>query len=218
MYKVGFLKPRNKYDFFAEQLIGVDDFDVEICGFGYDELVEFDVFSYDVLVVGVEDIHMGDLEIFLDKIQLFFSGVVIAVDEKFSLKRRFIMYELGVTNYFYMPFKFDDFVSFLPWFVEKQLNLIRYKDVVLNIDNRTVIRGMECLSLKNMEFRLMKYLLQNKGKIMSKDRILEDVWDMNAMVSSKTVEVHMCRLRNKIDRGYEDKLLHTIPNTGYMLR
>lgn len=220
MYKVAFLKPELKYDFFAEYVSSVDTIDLEICNFNYDELVGFEPYQYNLIIIGLDEMHMSDIEMFLVNIELFYAGVVMVVDSSFSMQRKFVLNQLGVENYFYMPLEMEDFVCYLPWYMDQNIkkHLISYKDVVLNIDNRMISRGGIELKLKNMEFRLLKYLLLNKGKIMSKDTILSDVWDMNSLVSSKTVEVHMCRLRKKIDFNFDEKLLHTIPNTGYMLR
>jgi DNA-binding response OmpR family regulator len=220
MYKVAFLKPERKYDFFAEYISVVETIDLRVIEFNYSELSSFDVYEYDLVIIGVEKVHMSDIEIFLVNIELFFAGVVMMVDSEFSMQRKFMFNQLGVENYFYLPLEMSEFVCYLPWYMDQNAkkHIISYKDITLNIDNRMISRGGIELQLKNMEFRLLKYLLVNKGKIVSKDKIMTDVWDMNSLVNSKTVEVHMCRLRKKIDCNFDEKLLHTIPNTGYMLK
>lgn len=219
MYEVAFLKPLSGYDFFAEHLSCVEDLNIDIVKFNYTELSKFNAYNNDLIIIGLDDDNLADIEVFLKNVELFFSGVIIVVDHKFNMKNKFILSELGVENYFYLPISLDDFVSYLPWYINKTSEkVIKYKDIILNTDSRSIKRGGGWLSLKNMEFRLIRYLMLNKCKIISKDRILSEVWDMNSLICSKTVEVHMCRLRNKIDRDFEDKLLHTIPNTGYMLK
>jgi DNA-binding response OmpR family regulator len=219
MYEVAFLKPFCGYDFFAEHLSCVEGLNIDIVKFNYTELSKFNVYDNDLIIIGLDEDNLADIEIFLKNIDLFFSGVILVVDLKFNMKNKFILSELGINNYFYLPISIEDFVSYLPWYIDKNSeNVIKYKDITLNMDSRSIQRGGGWLTLKNMEFRLIRYLMLNKCKILSKDRILSEVWDMNSLISSKTVEVHMCRLRNKIDRDFDDKLLHTIPNTGYMLK
>ena len=220
MYEVAFLRASKMYDFLVEKIQKIDDMKLDVVNFSYDELSEFNVYKYDLVIISLNESVLKDVEIFLNNIQLFFDGVIMVIDEEFSFQRKFIFNQLGVENYFYLPICVDDFVFYLPWYLNKKNedNVMSYKGICLNLDDRTLRRGETVLGLKNMEFRLLKYLLVNKGKVLSKDRIMEDVWDMNSIVNSKTVEVHICRLRKKMEIEEEEKLLHTIPNTGYMLK
>lgn len=94
-------------------------------------------------------------------------------------------------------------------------NEIRYKDLVLDMHKRTVCRANRCLKLRNKEFDLLRYLLQNHGVVLSKSRILEAVWDMNALTNTTTVESHVSSLRRKLDMDFEERLLHTVHCVGY---
>lgn len=220
MLKVCFIKSATKFKSVENVLQDISDIELSCFNMTYDEFSKVDFYKFDVVVFGSSRDYMKDIEMCILNLDLLYDGVVMVIDEEFSFSNKLIFKELGCEFYFYLPLNLYDFSRYFLWFINQILrgNKIEYKDLSLNLDERTFQRGSNILKLKNMEFRLLKYLLKNRGKVISKERILEEVWDMNSLISSKTVEVHMCRLRKKIDFEFDNKLLHTIPNTGYMLR
>lgn len=223
MYKVGFLKCSNQFDQFLDGFnANADRFDYSVTSYNFDleDAFDIDFNEFDIFFVTVDLINYADLEIYITNLRYCFNGVLIVLDVEFNKRRKFILNQLGVDLYFFLPIKEFSFVRFFPWMLRnsgKSRNII-YEDICLDLDTRSLVRGKKKYFLKNMEFRLMEYLMKNNSKILSKIQIMEDVWDMNAFTNSKTLEVHICKLRQKIDRDFDRKLLHTIPNTGYMLK
>ena len=83
---------------------------------------------------------------------------------------------------------------------------------------RQVHRGNERIDLSSREFSLLEYLARNAGHVLSRTMILEKVWDMNQDPMTNVVDVHINRLRKKIDHGFSKPLIHTIRGVGYVLR
>jgi two-component system copper resistance phosphate regulon response regulator CusR len=81
-----------------------------------------------------------------------------------------------------------------------------------------VARGEQSISLTGKEYALLEYFMRNQGRILTETQIIEHVWDMNYDSLANTVNVYIHHLRNKIDRGHERKLLHTIRGMGYVLK
>lgn len=90
----------------------------------------------------------------------------------------------------------------------------------LNIDNlsKIVKRGDETILLTAKEFKLLHYLARNNGNILSREQILENVWNINFDMSTNVVDVYINYLRKKIDRPYPNKLIHTIKGLGYVVK
>ena len=79
-------------------------------------------------------------------------------------------------------------------------------------------RGKQTIPLQPREFRLLEYLMKNAGKVVTRTMLLENVWDYHFDPQTNVIDVHMSRLRSKIDKGHANPLLHTIRGSGYMIR
>ena len=91
-------------------------------------------------------------------------------------------------------------------------------DLTLDRLSRKVARAGEEIALQPREFRLLEYLMQNAGKVVTRTMLLEHVWDYHFDPQTNVIDVHMSRLRAKIDRDFDAPLLHTVRGAGYMLR
>ncbi|MGN6100246.1 MAG: winged helix-turn-helix domain-containing protein [Devosia sp.] len=91
-------------------------------------------------------------------------------------------------------------------------------DLVLDRLSRKVERGGEPILLQPREFRLLEYLMKHAGKVVTRTMLLENVWDYHFDPQTNVIDVHMSRLRSKIDRGFKTPLLQTIRGAGYMIR
>jgi len=85
------------------------------------------------------------------------------------------------------------------------------------VDKHKVFRGKYLMDLQPLEFSLLEYLMRNDGKVVTKTMIMEHVWDYNFDPQTNVVEARISHLRNKIDRNFSDKLIHTIRGVGYIL-
>ena len=95
-----------------------------------------------------------------------------------------------------------------------------YQVAGLSLDrlSRTVERDGETVLLQPREFRLLEYLMKNAGKVVTRTMLLENVWDYHFDPQTNVIDVHMSRLRSKIDKGHATPLLHTVRGAGYMIR
>ena len=88
----------------------------------------------------------------------------------------------------------------------------------MNLISREVVRAGQKVELQPLEFSLLEYLLRNAGRVVSKTMIMEHVWDYNFNPQTNVVEARICYLRDKIDKNFDTKLIHTVRGVGYALR
>ena len=90
-------------------------------------------------------------------------------------------------------------------------------DLILDRLSRKVTRGGQAIALQPREFRLLEYLMKNAGQIVTRTMLLEKVWDYHFDPQTNVIDVHISRLRAKIDKGFDKPLLHTVRGAGYMI-
>ena len=91
-------------------------------------------------------------------------------------------------------------------------------DLVLDRLSHRVTRGGEAITLQPREFRLLEYLMKHAGQVVTRTMLLENVWDYHFDPQTNVIDVHISRLRSKIDKGFTPQLLHTVRGAGYMIR
>jgi two-component system OmpR family response regulator len=95
---------------------------------------------------------------------------------------------------------------------------LRAADLEIDLIRRTVRRAGKVIELQPQEFKLLEYMMRNTGRLVTRNMLLENVWELNFDPRTNIVETHMSRLRGKMDRGFENELIHTIRGNGYILR
>lgn len=101
---------------------------------------------------------------------------------------------------------------------EKALTTLAVADLELDLTARTVRRGGKPIDLKPKEFALLEYFMRHAGQVVTRTMLLERVWDYAFDPQTNVIDVHVSRLRGKIDKDFEKPLLHTVRGAGYMLR
>lgn len=130
--------------------------------------------------------------------------------------------ELGGDDYMAKPFSFTELMARINAILRRKTSsqdrtLLSYADLSMDLLARKVTRGNERIDLQPQEFMLLEYLLRNAGKVVSRTMIIEHVWEYNFDPKTNIVETRMCRLREKIDKPFERKLIQTLRGFGYVL-
>jgi two-component system OmpR family response regulator len=148
---------------------------------------------------------------------------VLILSAKHSVEDRVKGLQTGSDDYLTKPFAFSELLARIHALIRRGSNLsdpklLEIADLKVNLLTHEVTRNNEKIELQPREYVLLVYLLRNKGKIVSKTMIMEHVWDYNFDPQTNVVEARVCRLRDKIDRAFDIKLIHTIRGVGYAIK
>jgi len=148
---------------------------------------------------------------------------VIILSAKSSVDDRVRGLQTGGDDYLTKPFAFSELLARVQALIRRAGGLseptrLNVGDLSMNLLSREVTRRGKKIELQPLEFSLLDYLMRNAGRVVSKTMIMEHVWDYNFDPQTNVVEARISRLRDKIDRGFEKKLIQTIRGVGYVLR
>lgn len=141
-----------------------------------------------------------------------------------ELQDKMDAFNLGADDYIVKPFHFDELIARIKVFLKRSESLqdamekVEVADMYIDLKNKTVVRSGKVINLTAKEFALLLLLARNKGKVISKQEILEKVWDLSFDTGTNTIEVYISFLRNKIDKPFHTKLIHTKPGFGYYVQ
>ncbi len=130
----------------------------------------------------------------------------------------------GADDYIVKPFDFEELLARVKAMMNRMrkkstpVNYLKCADLKLNLDTKEVYRGDKMLTLTAKEFALLEYFMKNRNRVISKEEIAQNVWDIHFDTGTNIVEVYVSYLRNKIDKDFEDKYLHTRKGLGYIFR
>lgn len=132
-------------------------------------------------------------------------------------------FNIGADDYIVKPFHFVELFARVKVFLKRaelpsDTEKIIIEDMEINFTNKTVVRNGTSINLTAKEFTLLVLLARNKERVISKQEILEKVWDLNFDTGTNTIEVYISFLRNKIDKPFDHKLIHTKPGFGYYIK
>jgi two-component system OmpR family response regulator len=144
---------------------------------------------------------------------------VIILSAKASIDDRVKGLQTGSDDYLTKPFSFSE----LQALIRRASGLseptrLTVGDLSMNFLTREVRRGERKIQLQPIEFSLLEYLMRSAGRVVSKIMIMEHVWDYNFDPQTNVVEARISRLRDKIDRDFDKKLIHTVRGVGYVLK
>ncbi|NWJ50266.1 MAG: response regulator transcription factor [Bacteroidetes bacterium] len=131
--------------------------------------------------------------------------------------------EIGADDYLTKPFMFDELIARINVVLRRKgmgytAKIYEFADLTLNTETMIVTRSGKNISLTTKEFRLLELLMANQLRVLSRTHIIENVWDANIDMNTNVVEVYINYLRNKVDKGFQVKLIHTVIGMGYVLK
>jgi len=179
----------------------------------------FDVLVLDrMLPGGVDGVRLVEtLRTQGNRTPVLFLSALSAVDERVrGLKA-------GGDDYLPKPFAFAEMLARVEALARRPAGdapatQLRVADLEMDLLARRVMRGGKRIDVQPREFRLLEQLLRHAGQVVTRTMLLEKVWDYHFDPQTNVIDVHVSRLRQKVDKGFEKPLIHTVRNAGYMIR
>ena len=179
--------------------------------------------SYDALII---DIMLPEMDGFslIRRIRKHKNNTpIIVLSARGRVDDRVKGLEAGADDYLTKPFAFSELLARIQALIRRAGNVtdpvvLTCSDLKMDILKRRVFRGDDSIDLQPLEFSLLEYLLRNKNRVVSKTMIMEHVWHYNFDPMTNVVEARICRLRDKVDKDYPNRLIHTMRGAGYVIR
>jgi len=179
--------------------------------------------DYDAAVIDIMLPVLDGLSLIQEVRQQRVNTPVIVLSAKRSVDDRIRGLQAGGDDYLTKPFAFSELLARVQALIrrgkgESEPVKLNFEDLSLNLLTREVTRGEVYIDLQPREFALLEYLLRNAERVVSRTMIMEHVWGYNFDPQTNVVEARMCRLRDKVDKPFETKLIHTVRGIGYVLK
>lgn len=183
---------------------------------GFDE-------PYDVMIVDIMLPEMDGISLIKKLREQKNNTPVIILSARDRVDDRVNGLQAGADDYLTKPFAFSELLARIQALIRRAGNImdpvnLSYADLSIDILKRQVKRDNKPIEVQPLEFSLLEYLLRNKERVVSKTMIMEHVWNYNFDPMTNVVEARICRLRDKIDKNFEPKLIHTVRGAGYVLK
>ena len=150
------------------------------------------------------------------------STPVIMLTAKDSLDDKILGLDSGADDYIVKPFEFDELLARMRVLMRRNYgfatNIIQVDDVVLDISKKLVTRSGKSISLTGKEYEVLEYLFKNKQGIISREQILNHVWDYDYEGASNIIDVIIKNIRKKLDVGSQKPIIHTKRGLGYFVK
>lgn len=199
-----------------------EHYSVDACFDGKEALEYLRSAEYDAAVLDIMMPVMDGLEV-LKRIRTEKPDLpVLLLTARDSVDDRVRGLDAGADDYLVKPFAFEELLARIRVLLRKTSHtsesLIQVGDLEIHTDTHQVRRGDREIKLSGKEYALLRYMAQNKGVVLSRDRLEEHLWNFDYAGGSNVIDVYIRYLRRKIDEGQQEKLIHTVRGAGYVLR
>lgn len=208
---------------FLEKGLKEAGFAVDVRGDGQVGLEMALTLSYDAAIVDLMLPKMDGLAVIETMRAKSVNTPVLILSAKQSVDDRILGLQRGGDDYMVKPFSFSELLARVHALIRRdkkntQPMLLRVGELEMDLLKHEIYRNGEKIELPAKEYGLLEYMMRNPGIVLSKTAILERVYDYSFDPQTNVVDVLVCRLRNKIDKDFEDKMIHTVRGMGYVLK
>ncbi|MGD2089363.1 MAG: response regulator transcription factor [Candidatus Aminicenantes bacterium] len=207
----GFLKKGLKEEHYA----------VDVCYDGEDALFQAQVNQYDLIILDVMLPKRNGFSVCKAIREEGILSPILMLTARDQLEDKVKGLREGADDYLTKPFAFEELLARIQALLRRTQD---YKTKTLNVGNleldpvsRKITRAGKPITLTGKEYALLEYLMRNKGRVITQSMIIDHVWDMNYDGLSNVVNVYINHLREKIDKGFSQKYIHTIRGVGYKI-
>jgi len=199
-----------------------NNYSVDSCFDGQEALDFISYSEYDLIITDIMMPNVNGYE-FIDKLRANKNNTpVIMLTAKDTLEDKIVGLDSGADDYIVKPFEFEELLARIRVLMRRNYglatNIIQIEEVTLDIAKKQVVKSGEIIDLTGKEYEVLEYLMKNKGSILSRDQILNHVWDYEYVGASNIVDVIIKNIRKKLDRGEGNTIIYTKRGLGYFVK
>lgn len=208
---------------FMELELEHEGYSVDIVSDGQTALMNLMNKHYDVMLLDLMIPIVDGIEV-TKRARTFTDVPIIMITARDGLQDKVKGLDIGADDYMTKPFEMEELLARLRVLFRKkettivEEKLLKFKGLSLNRETYEVYRDGVLKELTKKEFDLLAYLLENQGIVLTREKILNNVWGFDFEGETNVVDVYIRFLRSKLDDGYEDKLIHTVRGAGYIIK
>ena len=206
---------------FLKKGLQEEHYAVDVCHDGEEAEFQCQVTDYDLIILDVMLPKKSGYEICRNIRKESILTPVLMLTAKDQLESKIRGLNEGADDYLTKPFSFEELLARIRALLRRtqdyKTKTLRVGDLELDPVSRQIRRAEKKITLTGKEYALLEYLMRNRGRVITQAMIIEHVWDMNYDGLSNVVNVYINHLRDKIDRGFPQKYIHTIRGVGYKI-
>ena len=199
-----------------------NNFSVDNVFNGEEALEYLEYGAYDLIVLDIMLPKVNGYEVVKKLRENKNETAVLMLTARDSIDDKIKGLDLGADDYLIKPFDFGELLARIRALVRRKYgntsNTMEIDDLCIDIAKKTVVRGGKNIELTGKEYEVLEYLIQNKGHVLSRDKIRDSVWDYGYEGESNIIDVLIKNIRKKIDIGNSKQLIHTKRGLGYVLK
>lgn len=212
---------------FIQRGLSISGFQTEICNDGLQAWEKVKASSFDLIIADIVMPYMSGLELCRAYRESFgFSTPIILLTALSTTDDIVKGLDAGADDYLTKPFKLAELEARINALLRRSKSrievhsdtLLQFSDLTLNTENKQAIRSERIIVLTAKEYLLLEYFMKNPNRVLSRQTILENVWDINFNTNTNIVDVYVNYIRNKIQPMGTNKLIHTVVGLGYILK
>ena len=202
--------------------LSAEGYYVDSCFDGEEALSYIEMAEYDGIILDIMMPKRDGLSVLHSLRKKGIGTPVLFLTARDAVEDRVLGLDSGADDYLVKPFAFDELIARIRAMTRKSAgnssNIFSVADLVMDTASHTVTRGGKEIALSAKEFSLLEYLLRNKGHVISRTMIENNLWNFDYSGGTNAVDVYIRYLRKKVDDGFEPKLIHTVRGCGYVLK
>ena len=221
-YKILIVEDEKQMSMFIEMELTHEGYEVDKAYDGREGLEKVENNEYDLILLDIMIPSLNGIEV-CRRIRQFSNVPIIMLTAKSDIPDRVLGLDVGANDYLTKPFAIEELLARIrvhtrEKVLKNKLDEIKVKDIVMNNITHEVWRAGREIQLTKKEYDLLEMLLINKNIVLSREKLIEEVWGYDYVGDTNLVDVFIRYLRSKIDDDFEDKLITTIRGVGYVIK
>lgn len=223
MAKILILEDEKQMADFISLELKHEGYEVDICydgEQGYENAIKT---NYDIILLDIMLPKINGMEV-CRKLRIKKDTPIIMLTAKGDITDKVNGLDIGADDYLTKPFEIEELLARMRVILRRKMQktnqskTIQVADLKLDLEKKQVSRNEKNIELTKKEYELLEYLMKNNGIVISREKIIETVWNYDFVGDTKIVDVFIRYLRSKIDDGYDKKLINTVIGFGYVIQ